>query len=155
MRRFLIACAIVLLQGQQLAAQDCGGSYTVRPGDTLSDIAQAAYGTFDYQSVFNANRNLIANPNTLETGIALQLPCEDGSLPTGVSAREIIAREEAEQMVRPQGSSAFEPPIRIVSANGWAPAAKSSPFRARCSAGCRGQSTEAQQGGDRGTCPGR
>lgn len=117
----IIAAATLAVLPVAASAQEACSVYTVRPGDTLSDIAQAAYGTFDYQSVFNANRNLIANPNTLETGIALQLPCEDGSLPTGVSAREIIAREEAEQMVRPQGSSAFEPPIRIVSANGWAP----------------------------------
>jgi polar amino acid transport system substrate-binding protein len=115
------AAATLALLPLAAAAQEACSVYTVKSGDTLSGIAQAAYGTFDYQAVFNANRNLITNPNTLDPGTALQLPCPDGSLPTGGSATEIIAREEAEQSARPSGTSAFEPPIRIVSANGWAP----------------------------------
>ena len=54
---------------QSAAAQEACTSYTVQSGDTLANIAESAYGSFDYQTIFNANRNLITNPNTLETGV--------------------------------------------------------------------------------------
>ena len=120
--KYLIATAATLAALPFAAsAQDACSVYSVKQGDTLALIAQAAYGTFDYQSIFNANRNEISNPNRLEVGTSLQLPCADGSLPGGVSAQEIIATQEAEQAARPSVSNAFEPPIKIVSGNGWAP----------------------------------
>ncbi len=103
------------------AAQEACSVYSVQSGDSLVSIAESAYGTFDYQQIFNANRNLITNPNVLDVGMVLQLPCKDGSLPNAASAREVIAAEEAEAEARPKTSSSFEPPIRIVSGNGWAP----------------------------------
>lgn len=104
------------------AAQEACTAYTVAPGDSLSGIAQSAYGTFDYQTIFNANRNLITNPNSLETGIVLQLPCADGSLPNAAPAQQIIAEQEAAAGEARSGVSAlYEPPIRIVSGNGWEP----------------------------------
>ncbi len=103
------------------AAQEACTSYTVQPGDTLGSIADAAYGSFDYQTIFNANRNQITNPNTLEKGVVLQLPCEDGSLPGGASAQQIIAQAETDAQSRAAGANSFEPPIKVVSANGWAP----------------------------------
>lgn len=102
-------------------AQEACSIYTVQTGDSLGSIAETAYGTFDYQQIFNANRNLIVNPNSIEVGIALQLPCEDGSLPGVASATDIIAAETARAEASAAASNSFEPPIRIVSANGWAP----------------------------------
>ena len=102
-------------------AQEACTVYTVQSGDSLGSIAQAAYGTFDYQQIFNANRNQIANPNAIETGIALQLPCADGSLPGAASATDIIAAETARAAATARTSNAFEPPIKILSSNGWAP----------------------------------
>ena len=102
-------------------AQEACSVYTVKSGDSLGEIANTAYGTFDYQQVFNANRNIIVNPNTLEVGTVLQLPCEDGNLPNAATAQEIIQQNEARQAAQAKTSSSFEPPMKIVSANGWAP----------------------------------
>ncbi|MEL7027055.1 MAG: LysM peptidoglycan-binding domain-containing protein, partial [Pseudomonadota bacterium] len=66
---------------ERAEAQAACSVYTVKQGDSLGSIAQTAYGTFDYQQIFNANRNEISNPNAIEVGITLQLPCDDGSLP--------------------------------------------------------------------------
>ena len=51
----------------------------------------------------------------------LRLPCADGSLPGEASAQDVIAREAAAQERATRTTSAFEPPIKIVSGNGWAP----------------------------------
>lgn len=102
-------------------AQSACSTYTVQPGDSLTQIADAAYGTFDYQPIFNANRNVIRNPNVLEKGITLQLPCEDGSLSGAAPAAEIIAEAETQAIATAKPSNSFEPPIKIVSGNGWAP----------------------------------
>ncbi len=120
--RYALATAVTLAALPFAAsAQEACTVYSVKQGDTLALIAEAAYGTFDYQTIFNANRNQISNPNQLEVGTSLQLPCADGSLPDGSSAQEVIASQEAEQASQPRTSNAFEPPIKIVSGNGWAP----------------------------------
>ncbi|WP_152612685.1 LysM peptidoglycan-binding domain-containing protein [Leisingera sp. ANG-M7] len=102
------------------AAQEACAPYTVQDGDSLGSIAQAAYGSFDYQMIFNANRNAIANPNSLEAGTVLQIPCEDGRLTADSDVTEIIAQEEEKQAKRAK-SSIYEPPIKMVSGNGWEP----------------------------------
>ncbi|MCA9074964.1 MAG: LysM peptidoglycan-binding domain-containing protein [Planctomycetaceae bacterium] len=49
--------------------------YTVRPGDTLSGIALQFLGsTVRYHEVFEANRDVLANPNSLRAGIVLRIP---------------------------------------------------------------------------------
>ena len=52
-----------------------GSSYTVKKGDTLSTIAQAAYGTkAAWQRIFRANRGELANANDVAVGTILQIP---------------------------------------------------------------------------------
>ncbi|MGB5870295.1 MAG: LysM peptidoglycan-binding domain-containing protein [Albidovulum sp.] len=102
------------------AAQEACKPYTVQQGDSLGSIAQAAYGSFDYQMIFNANRNVIASPNKLEPGTELVLPCEDGSLTEGSDVTAIIADEEEKQSKRAK-SNIYEPPLKLVSGGGWAP----------------------------------
>ena len=103
-------------------AQEACSVYTVKAGDSLGEIARTAYGTFDYQQVFNANRNIIVNPNTLEVGTVLQLPCEDGNLPNGSTAQEIIAANEARQAAQPKTSPVpSSRRSRSSAGNGWAP----------------------------------
>ena len=120
-KTLLIAGAAALTLPVAAAAQEACTVYTVKQGDTLGVIAETAYGSFDYQQIFNANRNQITNPNSIEVGTVLQLPCADGSLPNAASAQEIIAQQEARQASTARTSSSFEPPIKIVSANGWEP----------------------------------
>ena len=102
-------------------AQEACSAYTVKPGDTLGSIAEAAFGSFDYQQIFNANRNVITNPNDVEEGTLLQIPCEDGSLAGGVSSQELIQQQENIQATRAKTSNVYQPPLKLVSGNGWAP----------------------------------
>ena len=119
--RLPLAALVVSVLSTAAFAQEACTAYSVKQGDTLGNIANAAYGSFDYQAIFNANRNRINNPNTIEVGTVLQLPCADGSLPGSASPREIIAQQQANQAARAVVSSSFEPPIRIVTGNGWEP----------------------------------
>lgn len=49
--------------------------YTVRPGDTLSSIAQRFYGNpADWRLLYQANRSVIKNPNVIEPGEVLTVP---------------------------------------------------------------------------------
>lgn len=62
-------------------AQEACGTYTVKADDTLGDIAWSAYGSGDYQMLFDANRDRLGgNPAILEAGLELQIPCPDGAL---------------------------------------------------------------------------
>ncbi|HET9919996.1 MAG TPA: LysM peptidoglycan-binding domain-containing protein [Ktedonobacteraceae bacterium] len=53
-----------------------GSSYTVQSGDTLSSIAQQAYGDANqWQRIYNANQQVIGNnPNLLQVGEVLFIP---------------------------------------------------------------------------------
>jgi phage tail protein X len=107
-------------------AQEACTTYTVADGDTLGTIAQAAYGSYDYQNIFNANRDaLAANPNALPAGLQLILPCLDGRLTPDAEAGAIIAQETQEQEARPQ-NNLYEPPLKFVTSNGWKPFADES-----------------------------
>jgi nucleoid-associated protein YgaU len=50
-------------------------SYTTVPGDTLWGIAQRLYGRGDrWPIIYDANRDKIANPQTMAVGITLVIP---------------------------------------------------------------------------------
>jgi nucleoid-associated protein YgaU len=49
--------------------------YTVKPGDTLSKISREFYGDANqYTKIFNANRNVLRDPNTISAGQELVIP---------------------------------------------------------------------------------
>jgi LysM repeat protein len=49
--------------------------YTVRPGDTLSSIAQRFYGNpANWRGLYQANRSVIRNPNVIQPGEVLNVP---------------------------------------------------------------------------------
>jgi LysM repeat protein len=57
------------------AAQPAGRSYTVRPGDTLSTIAQRFYrNPGRWRWIYDANRSKISNPNQIYVGESLTIP---------------------------------------------------------------------------------
>ncbi len=57
------------------AASTGGQSYTVKPGDTLSKIAQQFYGNAtDYRRIFEANRDKLSDPNKIDVGQKLTIP---------------------------------------------------------------------------------
>lgn len=52
-----------------------GDTYTVKEGDSLSKIAQRAYGDlFAWPRIWGANRDQIGNPNIIEPGMELEIP---------------------------------------------------------------------------------
>lgn len=59
-------------------AQDiqAGSDYTVQEGDTLSEIAQQAYGDANlWPKIYEANKQGIGNdPNAIQTGEVLHIP---------------------------------------------------------------------------------
>jgi len=55
-------------------AHQAPGHYTVRPGDTLSDIARQEYGSrADWPALWWTNRHSIANPDAIVAGQRLRL----------------------------------------------------------------------------------
>jgi len=49
--------------------------YTVQPGDTLSKISRQFYGDANlYTKIYNANRNLLPDANTISPGQELVIP---------------------------------------------------------------------------------
>jgi polar amino acid transport system substrate-binding protein len=104
------------------SAQEACTTYTVKDGDTLGSIASAAYGSFDYQNIFNANRDaLAANPNSLPAGLQLILPCEDGRLTPDQELSSIIEAETEKQEATAVKSNVYEPPLKFVTSNDWKP----------------------------------
>jgi 5'-nucleotidase / UDP-sugar diphosphatase len=53
-------------------------TYKVKAGDTLSSIAKEILGSADrWQELYDANRDIIKDPNTIQVGMTLQLPAEN------------------------------------------------------------------------------
>jgi nucleoid-associated protein YgaU len=49
--------------------------YTVKPGDTLSRISHQFYGDAnEYKKIFDANRSILRDPNTISPGQELVIP---------------------------------------------------------------------------------
>lgn len=51
--------------------------YTVKPGDTLTKIAQQEYGNSDFQPIFQANQHILNDPNLIFPGQLLRIPRND------------------------------------------------------------------------------
>jgi nucleoid-associated protein YgaU len=52
-----------------------GHSYTVRKGDSLSKIAKREYGDAQqWHRIYEANRDIIDNPDLIQPGQVLQIP---------------------------------------------------------------------------------
>jgi len=52
-----------------------GKSYTVQAGDSLSKISQHFYGSANqYMKIFNANKNVLSDPDKIKPGMNLVIP---------------------------------------------------------------------------------
>lgn len=52
-----------------------GRTYTVQSGDTLSKISQRFYGNAnEYMKIFEANRDVLSDPNKISAGQMLKIP---------------------------------------------------------------------------------
>lgn len=103
-------------------AQQACETYTVKDGDTLGSISLSAYGTYDYQKIFNANRDVIkSNPNALVAGAQLVLPCPDGRLTAEAALGTVIRVEEEKQVnALANDDGIYRPPVKILTSDGWA-----------------------------------
>lgn len=72
--------------------------------------------------IFNANRDTIGdNTSNLPVGLQLILPCEDGRLTADSQLSAVIQAETARQEAARDPNRAYQPPMKIVTANGWKP----------------------------------
>lgn len=102
-----------LMSGTASNAQSLCSNYVVESGDTLSLIAISAGVAGGYQVLFDANANILSDPNLIEIGDVLQIPCVDGSLPQSGTVRTAQGPSPT--------TSTPNRPIRIVTATGYAP----------------------------------
>jgi nucleoid-associated protein YgaU len=66
------------VQGHAETVPAGGRTYTVKPGDTLSHIAQHVYGKASrWHAIFEANRDQLDDPDLIRPGQVLTLPSED------------------------------------------------------------------------------
>ena len=57
------------------AAAASGTTYTVKPGDTLSQIAKDKLGSASaYMEIFNANKDVLSDPDKIKPGQVLKIP---------------------------------------------------------------------------------
>jgi len=63
------------------SAQTCGAEYTLKPGDTLADIARTVYGNASqWNIIYYANQDRLGeNATLLVPGLALKIPCLAGA----------------------------------------------------------------------------
>jgi len=53
-------------------------SYTVRPGDTLARLSEQFYSSpHKWEKIFEANRDVLKNPNYIYVGMKLTIPADD------------------------------------------------------------------------------
>ena len=117
----ILASALGALGAGTASAQaiTCGETYVVQRGDFLTQIADRAYGVPTYyQLIYGANRMVIGgNPNVLELGQELEIPCLDGSTAPVVAETSTFQSEETTDRL-PLANSRQ---IRFVTATDWAP----------------------------------
>jgi len=120
----LVVCGLL---AQPAAAQTCGGTYTVKPGDSLSEIADRLYKNASMWTAIHSN-NLEAigeSVNTIRVGMKLSLSCIDGrptGLPGGVPVESAQAAEEAVPALRAgSGTAATRSRINLLTAGDFEP----------------------------------
>lgn len=97
MKNFSACCISLALMSTAASAQVACETYEIRPGDSLRQLAFNVYGTPDYRLIYDANRERIGrNPNHIEVGMVLDLPCDPRNAAVNAQASEITAEAQAE-----------------------------------------------------------
>ncbi len=96
----------------------CGGTYTVVPGDSLSLIAQRVYGDpSGSQIIYSANSSAIGtNPGLIFVGTVLTIPCVGNIVPSSANAAAIRQTRTTGALPAPEPRQ-----IRVVTGTDWAP----------------------------------
>ncbi len=73
-----------------VAQQTCGGEYTVKPGDSLSLIADRLYKDVgQWTVIYRTNISVIPSPDSIRVGQKYRMPCIDG-LPVGLKGGTVV-----------------------------------------------------------------
>lgn len=96
--KYISTCCISLaLMSTAASAQVACETYEIRPGDSLRQLATRIYGTPDYRQIYDANRDRIGrNPNHIEVGMVLNLPCDPRDAVVNEQASQITEQAQAE-----------------------------------------------------------
>lgn len=100
-------------------AQECGVPYTVKSGDSLSQIASDVYGSAgDFQIIYSANSATIGpNPGIIAVGMKLDIPCANEVMAASTANEDAIRQSETtESLPAPTVDM-----IRIAAGGNWAP----------------------------------
>lgn len=126
-----IAIAFTLIMGvvssAPTLAQEACSTYVLKDGDTLGSISMAAYGTLEYQTIFNANAELLrADPTALSAGTEIRIPCADGRLTADEVVQPIEEAVAAEVASATAPTGEYRAKIRVLTGSGWYPFADES-----------------------------
>jgi len=87
-------------------------TYTVQPGDTLSGISVKVYNTSrHYQKIYEANKDAIEDPNTLQVGLNLvmpDLPSKTATANTGAAGTGAVPTTVNPPVSAPAGSKVVQ-----------------------------------------------
>ncbi|MBZ8118585.1 transporter substrate-binding domain-containing protein [Roseovarius sp. LXJ103] len=113
---------VFAVMGGAAFAAECGGSYVVQRGDTLSLIAERHYDDAGLWTVIhNTNIGLIGeSPNAVGLGMHLSLPCVNG-LPLGLENNAPVAQTAPESLRVSVASVGAHARINLVTASDYAP----------------------------------
>jgi nucleoid-associated protein YgaU len=65
-------------QPTQLASNSAAQEYTVKPGDTLSKLAERFYNSMSkWEKIYEANRDTVKNPHYIYIGMKIIIPAAD------------------------------------------------------------------------------
>lgn len=107
--RTATAAALVSLAmaGQSRAQETCGGTYTVKPGDSLSAIADRLYRNASMWTTIHSNNleSIGQKANNIRVGQKLEINCVNG-LPAGLPGGKPVAEKTA------KAASASVPAVR-------------------------------------------
>ncbi len=97
---------------------ECGASYKVVRGDSLSLIAKRAYGDgANFQFIYSANSQAIgSNPGLIAIGAVLQIPCLDKVTPSHADTSAIRREPTTKALPAPKPRQ-----IRVIVGTDWAP----------------------------------
>lgn len=96
-RLLAVSCLALSAGTYSAAAQEACSTYTIKRGDTLTNIAKRAFGDGNFAKIFQANRAVIgSNPNLIEVGLQIEIPCaETASAPAVAEAPAAAAAPAA------------------------------------------------------------
>ncbi len=143
------AVLALMLMTTTASAQDLCSDYTVKRGDSLTAIAKRAGISNGYKGIFAANRSTLSDPNMIEVGMTLKIPCADGTIagatapapePAAVASADAVAAPVAEPAATsataadpvadpaaaPIAEPAPLPPLRFLTSGDYAPFADQS-----------------------------